>query len=481
MKRLAGGLVGLALAGSVAVGGPFMSGVWSKNMGCSYGGCRSAPNVPDVIGPWGQPVPMAMPYAVKPPDGSAAAQAMLANSLPMDIVQATGLNQGMGMPGAVGPGTMISPPGVAAMPGMPAFPRGPAVSPQTNGIQRVNHPAGAGGPPGAVAAVNALTGGGAGAGHFQASRTEIRFVEPSGMKVSWYGPSANGPSGFATNFIEAPGRYNFVQAAIYRLKLSDIPNRPGLELYPTLEIVPANARTATFLAHAAVPVSFTEEDFQQVTAGNFVVKVIYLPDPRFQDLAAAGLGEIISSQLEPGVDPIAEACRRGSILTIVRIGNIDLEAPNTPAMDAPSPYMPKHAALPARPGMPMPGAPGAPGAGPMVPPSMLTGRPGMPPMPPNMPLPPGMPMMPGPGGMPQMMPNPGAMPVMPPNMLPPNMTPPPQRPPVGPVGQAPQQGVQQVSLTAAQLAAQEAGAAAPKPSTQRRGLFNWGSSDSSKK
>ena len=41
--------------------------------------------------------------------------------------------------------------------------------------------------------------------------------------------------------------------------------RPGLDLYPTLEVVPAKAKTTTFLAHSAVPVSITEEDFEQET------------------------------------------------------------------------------------------------------------------------------------------------------------------------------------------------------------------------
>jgi hypothetical protein len=68
-----------------------------------------------------------------------------------------------------------------------------------------------------------------------------------------------------------------------------------------------------------------------------VVKVIYLPDPQFQDLAATGPDEVVSSRLEPGVDPIVEAKRRGSVLAIIRMGSIDLEAPNTPAMDAPDP------------------------------------------------------------------------------------------------------------------------------------------------
>ena len=92
--------------------------------------------------------------------------------------------------------------------------------------------------------------------------------------------------------------------------------------------------------------------------GNYIIKVIYLPDPQFQDLAATGTGEIVSSLLEPGVDPIAEAHRRGNILCIVRMGNIDLEAPETPAMDAPSAYQPKPIMPPMPPKGMMPGAPG---------------------------------------------------------------------------------------------------------------------------
>ena len=200
------------------------------------------------------------------------------------------------------------------------------------------------GAPGAVAAVGALTGG---VSPYPAQRTEVRFTGPNGMRVNWFGPTADGKAGFGQQYLEAPGRYNFLQAAIYRLKLNDIPNRPGVELYPTLEVVPANAKTSTFLAHSAVPVTFTEEDFNQVAAGNYLVKVIYLPDPQFQDLAVTGTDEVISSRLEPGVDPIAEAHRRGSILLVVRLGNIDLEAPNTPAMNAPSPFAPRLPAPPA--------------------------------------------------------------------------------------------------------------------------------------
>jgi hypothetical protein len=159
------------------------------------------------------------------------------------------------------------------------------------------------------------------------------------MRVSWFGGTGvDGQPGYDANQLQVPGRYNFAQAAIYRLKLTNIPNQ-DLVLYPTLEIVPASVKTATFLAHSSVPIAFTDEDFAQVKAGNFVVKVIYLPDPQYQDLATAGPSEVVSTRLEPGADPIAEACKRGSILAVIRMGNIDLEAANTPGMDAPAPFM----------------------------------------------------------------------------------------------------------------------------------------------
>ncbi|HZV05935.1 MAG TPA: hypothetical protein VE999_12725 [Gemmataceae bacterium] len=466
-------IVGLAallgLGTATALGGPFMSQYWSKGTPDGvHWGPQYTPQVPTVQGAWGEPVEVAAPYNVKPPNGADAARAMLAQSMPLELVQQSGYFKdssfpimqtggqcpgGVCPPGVAPPGNLISPPGVAAVP--------PGALPP--GLR----------PPGAVAAVGALTG--PVAAPFPVQRTEVRFVGPAGMKISWYGPSADGRGSFGPQYLQAPARYNFLQASIYRLKLSDIPNRPGVEYYPTLEVVPAKQKTCTFLAHSAVPVVFTEEDFEQVAAGNFVVKVIYLPDPQFQDLAATGPDEVVSSRLEPGVDPIIEAKRRGSILLVVRLGNIDLEAPNTPAMDAPNPFAPVPPVAPpgAAPKLPLPPVPGVPMAAgqppmpnmpnqmapnmspapPMVPYGMLNGQqlpPGAVPMQPNpamMPQAGAMPMQPNPAMMPQgqmvpQMPNvPGSYPVG--TQLPPA--------PGMPTSQAPTpgsvQGVQYQSLT----------------------------------
>jgi hypothetical protein len=153
------------------------------------------------------------------------------------------------------------------------------------------------------------------------AKSQIIFGKPEGMVVTW----EVGPGQFDSEPLICPGRFNFPQGAIYRLKLTNIPGREGVELYPTLEVGAALPRTEAYLAHNGIPVDFTEEDFDQVMSGNFVTKVIYLPDPEFQELALAGIETLVSTRLDPGVDPIVEADRRGAILAIVRIGNKDLQ------------------------------------------------------------------------------------------------------------------------------------------------------------
>jgi len=142
------------------------------------------------------------------------------------------------------------------------------------------------------------------------------------------------------------------------LKLTNLPGRPGVELYPTLEVGPSGPKTEAFLAHNNVPVEFTNEDFKQIADGNYIVKVVYLPDPQFQDVAGTGTDEILSTRLEPGQDPIQEAVRRGSILLVIRMGNIDQEAPNTPPLSSPAPAGAPPGLIPPQIGPTMPGMTG---------------------------------------------------------------------------------------------------------------------------
>ncbi|MBI1916291.1 MAG: hypothetical protein HYS12_16405 [Planctomycetes bacterium] len=409
MKKRIGGLLLLAaLSGCVSSQpGSFMCNVGPGGAPpCGQGGCYNSAYVPrptpGVMGAMGEPVPMR--EELRPGAGAsaaeAAARATFAQSLPPDLVAQIAYQEDGPRGGSILQAGL--PPGGAGVPPFSALP-GP-VPPVGSGAA------------GAVAAVGALPGVPV---PFPVQRTSVRFTGPNGMQVSWFAPSTDGKAGFAPTAVTVPGRYNFPQAAIYRLKLTDIPGWQGPPLYPTLEVVPANARTATFLAHSSVPLTFTADDFEQVRAGNYVVKVIYLPYPQFQDLAVAVPGEVVLSQLEPGADPIAEALKRGSILLVVRLGNIDLEAPGTPAMDAPSPYqkVPPPGYLPGAatmgpPGMmPPPGMyPGMGNQGPMVPYGMANG--GRQPDLSGIPLPPGVtpPVPPAVPGSPTSVPGPAAPP-----------------------------------------------------------------------
>ena len=170
---------------------------------------------------------------------------------------------------------------------------------------------------------------------FPAQRTQVFFSRPAKMQVHWYTQGRDGKPSYSLFPLETPGRYNFAQGAIYRLKLTHIEGRPGLELYPTLEVVPTSPNTNEFLAHNSVPLEFTDDDFKQVVDRNYIVKVIYLPDPAFQDVAGTGPDEIVSTKLDPGQNPIQEALRRGSIMLVLRIGNIDQEVPSSPSLSSP--------------------------------------------------------------------------------------------------------------------------------------------------
>jgi hypothetical protein len=219
-------------------------------------------------------------------------------------------------------------------------------------------PGGAGGP------------GGQSGRRFTVTKSQIYFLEPSGMQIGWQsGAGPNGERTYLPAQLTVPARYNFNQGYIYRLKVGNIPGRAGVSLYPSIEVAPTTPATDAYLAHNAIPVQFTTEDFDQVVdGGNFVTKVIYLPDPKYQELAVSGVETLVSTRLEPGVDPILEADKRGTILLIVRLGAIDLESPgfqagagapivggapinlSAPAADVPPATLPPGVASPAVPG-----------------------------------------------------------------------------------------------------------------------------------
>jgi hypothetical protein len=73
---------------------------------------------------------------------------------------------------------------------------------------------------------------GAGAGM---ATSQIAFLGDNGVQVAW---DVSGSGMFDSSPLVIPGRQDFYQGAIYRLKLTNIPGRAGVQLYPTLEVAP---------------------------------------------------------------------------------------------------------------------------------------------------------------------------------------------------------------------------------------------------
>jgi uncharacterized protein (TIGR03067 family) len=148
---------------------------------------------------------------------------------------------------------------------------------------------------------------------------QVRFVGPAGAKIRRFEDDDKSAK-------EMPCRLTFDKPGLYRLKLTNIPNRPGLELYPTVEVCPATAETTTFLTHNAVPVEFTDAEIDKAVKGQLAVRAVCL----HQD----GDHTFAITEAPTNDDVIGLAKKKGPILVVARLGSIDLEAKK----DADDPY-----------------------------------------------------------------------------------------------------------------------------------------------
>lgn len=171
-------------------------------------------------------------------------------------------------------------------------------------------------------------------------RSAVRFSGPTGMRVSWFVGEA-----FHDRDLTAPASFNFVQGETYRLRLTGITKYPNAKFYPTLEVCAQTERVAVFLVHNVIPVTFTDSELATAAEGRLVVKAVYLPGVPGAE-SATTTDEV--SSLRPGMsgDPVSAASSRGTLLAVIRLGNVDLENPHSPALNAPpSTQLPDHSPM----------------------------------------------------------------------------------------------------------------------------------------
>jgi uncharacterized repeat protein (TIGR01451 family) len=147
----------------------------------------------------------------------------------------------------------------------------------------------------------------------------LRVTGPAGLRVTFY---RGGPTG---QTLEAPFTVGLRPGYLYRVQVSGIPQRPGLRLFPTLEV-----RGSVLMPHgvckevhpAALP--FNPEDFNAVLSGALVTRVITVERPETAFPQATRPDRPLEFTLPPGGDPLKAALEHGRPLVVFRMGQRQL-------------------------------------------------------------------------------------------------------------------------------------------------------------
>jgi hypothetical protein len=109
--------------------------------------------------------------------------------------------------------------------------------------------------------------------------------------------------------------------SVYRVTVADIPNLPGVEIFPTVELIDRLYPPAGIALRYPVPIELTLDELELAARGAFVTRVVYVEDPK-QALPVAQNRDSEQPWIEAarGEDPLVTADRFGRPIAIVRIG-----------------------------------------------------------------------------------------------------------------------------------------------------------------
>jgi uncharacterized repeat protein (TIGR01451 family) len=147
----------------------------------------------------------------------------------------------------------------------------------------------------------------------------VRFQGPEGLKVEVLGPD---PEPVPQGDGKGLATFGMKVGVGYKLRLSNLPDRPEVELFPVIEIVghlhrPAKIDPAKF----PIRVAFTLDDlFSAADHGRLITQVVYLEDPEQALPIKTARDEPPSVMLNPAEEPLKVGAALGRVMAIVRIG-----------------------------------------------------------------------------------------------------------------------------------------------------------------
>lgn len=142
--------------------------------------------------------------------------------------------------------------------------------------------------------------------------TFIRFELPSHANIEVFGS-------MPTRAIPIPGWCGVGVGRLYRVRISGLSDFPGVELYPTVEVVDRTTPPPGRESEFAVPIRLTAEEIEQAVSGHLLTKVVYVEQPQIASPLPTEEGLVVET-LTPKHNLLEEADRRGRPILILRLG-----------------------------------------------------------------------------------------------------------------------------------------------------------------
>lgn len=148
-------------------------------------------------------------------------------------------------------------------------------------------------------------------GYFQPVQVRL----PTQGSVSFFTPEQPQPV-----VAPAPAQASFLIGPVYRLRIADLPEYPGVELYPTIELTDRLHPPAGLEEEFPVPVEITAEEIEAALADQMVTKVVYLESPQNASVLTAEDGHTITFDARGDSNLLDAADQLGRPVAILRLG-----------------------------------------------------------------------------------------------------------------------------------------------------------------
>ena len=143
----------------------------------------------------------------------------------------------------------------------------------------------------------------------------IRIDVEDGAEVSIYHARPVQAQAFAS-----PAQLSVIVGHTYRLRIRNLPELPGVELFPTIEVIgrlhPPKGQEHEY----PIPVHIDRKDIDLAIEGNLVTRVVYLEQPQFAAPFELDDPSTRNRDVEAAANALEEADRYGRPVLVLRMG-----------------------------------------------------------------------------------------------------------------------------------------------------------------